>query len=185
MHFMMNSLTLHGVFFTSGLLLVHGLWKLYKKVYFTMKWVGTDKWLTLGFCPANAVSLLGVHRLGGFWPYVIILSHGVGVSLWQPHQLWPLCAGTQWPIYSLQDYCGPATETNWYIQAPAPFGTHDTFPMNNKNNILACWKSWEKLGRHGDRAAKPTRPIKLQSDVNLGLPPASQAESPLHTADTN
>jgi hypothetical protein len=30
-HFMMNSPTLHGGFLTSGLLCVHGLWKLDKK----------------------------------------------------------------------------------------------------------------------------------------------------------
>uniref|UniRef100_A0A3B3ICY2 Reverse transcriptase domain-containing protein n=1 Tax=Oryzias latipes TaxID=8090 RepID=A0A3B3ICY2_ORYLA len=56
----------------------------------------------------------------GFGPYVIIPSLCVGVSLWQQHQLRPLCLPIQWPIYSLQGRRGPRNRNKLIHTSPSP-----------------------------------------------------------------
>lgn len=146
-----------------------------------MKWVGMDKWAAWGFCQPMQSSLLGVSRAGRFWPYVIIPGFCVGVSLWQLHQLWLLCGSTHEPIYSLQGYCRPRNRNKLIHTSSSPIWLTWHISDEQKKNILACWKSWGKIGHYGDQAAGPPRPIKLQSDVNF----CSESHSPLHTSNTN
>lgn len=152
-HLIMNSPFLHGGFFTISLLLVHGLQKLYKK--FILPW---NEWAQIndqrGVLSVNAVELLGVRRLGRFGPYVIIPTLCVGVSLWQPHQLRPLCARTQWPIYSLPASHGPRNRNKLIHTSPRPIWLCLTHFKWTKKDVLLCWKSWEKLGCQGDGAVK-------------------------------
>lgn len=149
-----------------------------------MKWVGTDKWLTLGFCPAYTVSLLGL-RTG---QVSTICHHSEPlcgrVSVATASAVAIVCRNSMAHIF-IAGLLRARNRNKLIHTSSSPIWLAWHISKEQKKNILACWKSWEKLGRHGDRVAKPTWAIKLRSDVNLGLPLASQAESPLHTADTN
>lgn len=160
---------------------MHGLRKLYKK--FILAW---NEWAWINGLLKVFVSQCslaywgsperaGSDHMSSFQAFVWVYLCGNCISC--GHCVSRLTS----PYIHCQAIAGPATETNWYIQAPAPFGSHDTFQTNKKKNILACWKSWGKIGHYGDQAAGPPRPIKLQSDVNF----CYEGHSPLHTSDTN
>ena len=134
-HFIMNPVPLYMVAFPPAYLLP---WparvKLDKKVYFTMKWVGRDKRLTGGFGPSMqwVVRGSGPGQVGTICHHSGPLCRPVSGAT---ASAGPIERGTQWSIYSLRGCYGRATETNWYIQALAPFGSHDTSPMDKKGHF--------------------------------------------------
>lgn len=132
----------------------------------------------VGFCPSmhsaywGSTDWAGLDHMSSFRAFVWACLCGNRISC--DHCV----SGFNGPYIHCGASVGPATETNWYIQAPAPFGSHDTSQMDKKKDILVCWKSWEKLGRHSDGAVKQPWAIKLQSDVNLGCPQAHGRKAP-------
>lgn len=116
-----------------------------------MKWVSRDKWLTWGFVHQT----IGGPATGQVWT---ICHHSRPLcgrfSVATASAVAIVCQDSMAHIFIAEASVGAATETNWYIQGPALFGSHDTFQTEEKKGISVCWKSWENLGLHGDCAAK-------------------------------
>lgn len=137
------------------------------------------------FCLSMQSVYWGVQRLGRFGPYVIIPSLCVGVSLWQPHQLWSLCGTIQWPIYSLRGKSGPCNRNKLIHTSPHPHlarMTHFKWLKKKYDDIRVCSKCWESLGHHGDSAAMQAMWATTQDAILA----QSQAHGhPLHPSKGN
>lgn len=126
-----------------------------------------------------SIRLLGVWPLGRFGPYVIIPGLCVGVSLWQLHQLLPLCVRIQWPIYSLQRLVWAPQQKQIDTYKARPYLAHMTHFKQRKKRAFQSVGNLEKtLVSMETVRQKPPWAIKLQSDVNLGCPQAQGWKAP-------
>lgn len=122
----------------------------------------------VGFCQSKQWTYWGSTDWAGFGPYVIIPSLCVGVSLWQQHQLRPLCLPIQWPIYSLQGRRGPRNRNKLIHTSPSPVWLAWHFSNGQKKAFYSVENLEKSLVSMVMVQLKQPWAIKLQSDVNLG-----------------
>lgn len=119
-----------------------------------MKWVGMDKWLTWGFVH-QCGRPIGGPPTGQVWT----ICHHSGplcgrVSVATASAVAIVRGDSMAHIFIAGRAQAPQQQQIDTYKPPGPFGSHDTFPMDKKKDILACWKAWEKFGCHDDRAVK-------------------------------
>lgn len=157
---MMNPPTLHGGTLGTLLLLMHGLWKLYKKFILAWNewaWINGLLKVFVSQCSLaywGSLERAGSDHMSSFHAFVWVYLCGNCISC--GHCVHRLTS----PYIHCQAIAGPATETNWYIQAPAPFGSHDTFQTNKKRTFWPVENLEERL------VAMETRRPALHGPLN-------------------